>query len=455
MHSIREEVSRQRQRLGTKTGRYVEFFNALTGPGLLEVLESALPEYRERLFPPTEALSMFLSQVTSADGSCAAVVNEAATQRLIGGLPLCSTRTAAYCRARARLPTAMVWRLIDQAAVLICEQASQGWQWQGRRVRLVDGTTLRMADTKANQEAYPQSRTQKPGLGDPRARLVGLVCLSTGAVLDASMAACQGKGTGETALLRSLLDRLQPQEVLLGDGYYATYFLLCELQARGVDGLFEQHGARDRTTDFRRGKRLGPRDHLIELIKPQIKPEWMSQQAYDQAAPTLTVREVRVGAKTLVSTMLDPKQVSKASLGQLYRARWHIELDLRNIKATMGMGTLRCKTPEMVRKEVAVYLLAYNIIRLLMAQAASHANRLPRELSFKHALQICSAWLSGAPACVAIPESMLQLIAQSRVGHRPGRVEPRAIKRRPRYTFLSQPRQVAHAKIQQHARTAS
>jgi hypothetical protein len=458
MHGIRAQRSRQCRRVAAGASRcgYLEFFNVLTGPGLLEVVESLLPEHRERLFPPTEVLSMFLSQVTSADGSCAEVVNQAATQRLVSGLALCSTRTGAYCRGRARLPAQMVQTLARHAAQLLCGQALAGWLWQGRRIRLVDGTTLRMADTEANQAEFPQSRTQKPGLGDPHARLVGLVCLSTGAVLDVAMGACQGKSSGEMALLRLMLDRIKRGEMLLGDGYYATYFLLCELQARGIDGVFEQHGARQRATDFRRGKRLGARDHLIELVKPAIKPEWMDQTDYDRAPQTLMVRELRVKTKTLVSTLLDPKQASKADLGRLYRTRWHIELDLRNIKATLGMGTLRCKTPDMVRKEIWVYLLAYNLLRLLMAQAADQASCLPRELSFKHTLQIWVAWTASASTTPGpLPEALLLIIAQARVGHRPGRIEPRAIKRRPRYPFLSHPRQVARANIQQHTTTTA
>ena len=459
MHGIRAQVSRQRRRMVEGAGHrgHLEFFNVLTGPGLLELVESGLPAHRERLFPPTETLAMLLSQVSSADGSCAAVVNEVATHRVVSGLPLCSTRTGAYCRARARLPVHLLWELAGGVGRLLGEQVDSSWLWQGRRIRLVDGTTMRMADTQANQHEFPQSRTQRAGLGDPRARLVGLICLSTGALLDAVMGPCQGKGSGEPALLRSMLDKLQPTEVLLGDSFYASYFLLCELQARGVEGVFEQHGARRTGTDFRCGKRLGRRDHLIELSKPRTKPQWMSQGDYDRAPATITVRELRVKAKTLVTTLLDPKQASSAELGTLYCSRWHIELDLRNIKATMGMGTLRCRTPDMVRKEVGAYLLAYNLVRLLMAQAAMETNRRPRDLSFKHTVQIWNAWRVRvqAPAePTRLPAALLALIAQSRVGHRPGRAEPRAIKRRPRYKFLSQPRHVARANIRKHAKYA-
>jgi hypothetical protein len=203
------------------------------------------------------------------------------------------------------------------------------WRWRGRAVRLVDGTTISLPDTPANQAAYVQSRTQKPGLGFPLCRLVGMVCLGSGAVLDAATGRYQGKGGDEQSLLRSILHSLQRGDVLLGDAYYATYFLLCTLLERGVDAVFEQHGSRRRSTDFRCGRRLGARDHLIVLHKPAIKPDWMSPADYERAPDTVTVREVCTGGKTLVTTLLCPKQTSKSALQCLYRNRWHVELDSR------------------------------------------------------------------------------------------------------------------------------
>jgi hypothetical protein len=250
-------------------------------------------------------------------------------------------------------------------------------------VRLVDGTTVGLADTAANQAQYPQSRSQKPGLGFPLCRLVGMVCLGSGALLDAAIGPYQGKGGDERALLRSLLDTLKCGDVLLADAYFATYFIFCELAVRGVDAVFEQHGSRQRATDFRRGQRLGPRDHLILLQKPRTKPHWMSQAEYEQAPESVTVRELRVAGKTLVSTLLDATQTSKADLKQLYWSRWNTELDLRNIKATLQMERLRCLTPAMAIKELWVYLLAYNLIRLMMAQAAHLAQRSTARVKFQ------------------------------------------------------------------------
>ncbi|TBU86571.1 IS4 family transposase [Phytopseudomonas dryadis] len=434
------------------------FFNLLTAPELFDRIESLLPVHRERLFPPAETLSMFMAQALSADRSCQRAVNDLAVKKLHSGLKPCSTHTGGYCRARQRLPVEMVSSLVRGAGNLISTCSAQTGQWMGRPVRLVDGTTVAMPDTKANQAAYPQSRGQKLGLGFPICRLVGIVCLSSGAVLDAALGRFRGKGGDEQTLLRSMLDTLNTGDVLLGDAYYATYFLLCELRRRGIDGVFEQYGARRRSTDFRRGKRLGTRDHLIALEKPSKRPPWMSQAHYEQAPDRLEVRELKAGGKILVTTLRCANQTSKAALKGLFKSRWHVELDLRNLKSTMGLEMLSCKTPAMPMKELWVYLLAHNLIRLLMVQSASMADCLPRELSFKHSLQLWLAWrqFDGSDMDESL-QRLLMLIAQQRVGRRPGRVEPRALKRRPKpYPLLTQARQSERAKIRRsgHPRRA-
>jgi Transposase DDE domain len=263
------------------------------------------------------------------------------------------------------------------------------------------------------------------------------------------MGPCRGKGSDEQSLLRALLATLTSGDILLGDAFYATYFLLCALRKRGVDGVFEQQGARRRSTDFRRGQRLGARDHLIELHKPKLKPAWMSQGEYDQAPKSLKVRELHTGGKLLMTTLLCPRRTPKASLKALYRDRWQVELDLRNIKTTLGMELLSCRTPAMVQKEIGVYLLAYNLIRLLMAQSALLADLLPRQLSFKHTLQLWIAWrqreTGGDTDRLA---GLFFLITQQRVGNRPGRIEPRAVKRRPKpFPLLNHPRYIAREEV--------
>ena len=429
------------------------FFNLLTNPEFIDQIESLLPEHRERLFPPTETLSMFLAQALAADRSCQNAVNDSAIKRLVGGLPNCSTHTGAYCRARQRLPMEMVSTLARYTGRMIAQNTPEAWHWKGRPVRLVDGATVKLPDTPENQETYPQPGSQQPGLGFPQCRLVGIMCLASGAVLNAAMGPCKGKGSDEQTLLRSILDTLESGDILLGDAFYATYFLLCALQERGVDGVFEQQGSRRRSTDFRRGQKLGQRDHLIEFEKPKIKPGWMSQVEYDQAPATLTVRELHTGGKILVTTLLCPKQTSKKDLKVLYRERWHVELDLRNIKTTLGMEWLSCRTPAMVEKEVWVYLLAYNLIRLLMAQSALLADLLPRQLSFKHTLQLWIAW--GQSGISSVDDEKLNhlfiLIAQQKIGNRSGRIEPRALKKRAKaYPLLTEPRELAREKIKKY-----
>ena len=455
MHPTRRAQAHQRNRIRTHAAHSdsYAFFDLLTGPELLDQVEMLLPEHRERIFPPTETLSMFLAQAMSADRSCQSAVNDAAIKRLIGGLPISSTHTGAYCRARKRLPLEMASTLVRHTGRMMTARSPDDWHWQGRPVRLVDGTTVVLPDTEKNQEVYPQPHSQKPGLGFPLCRLVGVICLASGAVLDAAMGPCRGKGSDEQSLFRSILDTLETNDLLLGDAYYATYFLLCTLQAKGVDGVFEQQGARRRRTDFRRGQRLGSRDHLLEWQKPKIKPDWMSQAEYDQAPDQLKVRELCVGGKILLTTLLCPKYASKAALKALYQDRWHVELDLRNIKTTLGMEMLSCRTPAMVQKEIWVYLLAYNLIRLLMAQAALLADRLPRQLSFKHTLQLWISWRQIGPGNYDDEKlgKLFVLIAQQQVGKRPGRIEPRAVKRRPKpYALLTEIRDIARAEVREY-----
>jgi Transposase DDE domain len=454
MHTNPSAHLRQRRVQGrARNSDAYAFFNLLTGPELLGQVESLLPEHRERQFPPTETLSMFLAQVLSADCSCQKAVDDAAVKRLLGGLKPCSTHTGAYCRARSRLPTPMVQTLAHYTGRAIAARAPMSWCWRGRRVRLVDGTTVTMPDTLANQGAYPQPRSQKPGLGFPICRMVGIVCLASGALLNAATGCYHGKGSDEQTLLRSLLDTLERGDVMVGDAYYATFFLLCALLERGIDAVFEQHGARQRTTDFRCGKRLGVRDHLMVLDKPSIKPDWMSKADYARAPATITVREARAGGKTLVTTLLDPKQTPKSELKLVYQSRWHVELDLRNIKTTLGMEKLSCLTPAMAIKEIWVYLLAYNLIRLMMAQAAVLSDLLPRQLSFKHTVQIWLAWTVHGDSAErgAHIHGLFVLLAQQRVGDRPGRIEPRAVKRRPKpYPLMTQPREIARAHVRKY-----
>lgn len=435
----RDRICRQAKQAGA-----VDFFNMLTGPELLALTDSYLPGHRERLYPPTVTLSMFMKQVLAADRSCQRAVNAWAGQRAVEGLSVQSIRTGAYCQARQRLPLEMVRALTRETGRLLSSQSQRGWRWRGRAVKLADGTGISMPDTSENQTRYPQPSTQAKGVGFPLARLVAISCLSTGAVLEAAIGPHAGKGNSELDLFRSLLSALSAGDVLLADALYCHYFMIAELAAAGVDVLFEQHGSR--ITDFRRGQRLGERDHRVRWSKPRHCPEWMTPEQYRTFPRELTVREVKVDGRVLVTTMLDAQQVCKGELSELYASRWQVELDIRNIKTTLGMEVLRCLTPQMAEKELWVYLLAYNVIRLLMAQAAQQAGVHPRELSFKHTVQMWTEWT--ACALRAEPEQFFRLLAQLTVGNRPGRIEPRARKRRPKsYPWLKVPRAEARRQI--------
>ena len=316
-----------------------------------------------------------------------------------------------------------------------------------------------MPDTSENQEAYPQPRTQQKGLGFPVARVVVLLSLATGMLTDMAMGPYTGKETGETALLRQLLERFRPADILLGDRYFCSYFMIALLMELGVDFVTRVH--QRRAVDFRRGRRLGRGDHIVEWKLPQ-KPKWMDQQTYDRMPPSIEVREVHVrvsepGSRTesfvVVSTLTDASAYPKDDIAELYHCRWLAELDIRAIKVTMGMDVLRCRTPEMVRKEMWTCLLAYNLIRQTLLRSAMEAGVSPRVLSFTAAVQSTAAsWLiivlsDDALATLLINAASASL-AEHVVGNRPGRVEPRAIKRRAKpHDLLTKPRDQTRAEL--------
>lgn len=447
------ESQQHRKRIGRRVRQTdaVEFFNVLTGPELLELTEAHLPEHRERLYPPTVTLSMFMMQALQEDGSCQKAVNAWAARRVAEGLSTNSVGTGSYCKARRRLPIEMVMALTRASGRLLSTQSPDEWLWRGRKVKLVDGSGISMPDTAENQSSYPQPGSQAEGVGFPLARIVAVICLSSGAVWDAAMGPFEGQGNSELGLLRSLGEAFSTGDVMVADAFYCNFFVIATMQAAGVDVVFKQNGAR--ITDFRRGQRLGPRDHLVCWSKPRSPPEWMTPEQYAAFPETLTVREVKVGGGVIVTTMLDHKDVRKDALAELYAQRWHVELDLRNIKTTLGMDVLSCQTPQMNEKEFWVHLLAYNLIRLLMAQAAAAAGVNPRQLSFKHTVQMWTEWV----ACRLSTEltrhgsALLRLIAQIRVADRPGRIEPRMKKRRPKsYPWLKISRAQARWRIAIH-----
>ncbi len=402
-----------------------------------------------------------LSQVLFKDEqrSCVAAVARVIVLLVALERGPCSSNTGAYCRARSKLSERVIRRLAVDLADGCERHLDEARLWHGRHVQLVDGTTVSMPDTPENQEAYPQAHTQQEGLGFPVARVVVLLSLATGMLTDMAMGPYTGKETGETALLRPLLERFQPGDILLGDRYFCSYFMIALLMELDVDFVTRVHQLR--TVDFRRGRRLGRNDHVVLWSRPQ-RPEWMDQQTYDRMPASIEVREVHVrvsepGFRTesfvVVSTLTDVAAYPKGDIAQLYHHRWQAELDIRAIKITMGMDVLRCKTPEMVRREMWTCLLAYNLIRQTLLQSAQKAGVSPRGLSFTAAVQsIAASWLvivlsDDALATLLIDAASVSL-AEHVVGNRPGRLEPRAIKRRPKpHDLLTKPRAQARAEM--------
>jgi Transposase DDE domain len=362
------------------------------------VLRSEKVTFRDRVYNPIVTLWTFLSQVLGADHSCRLAVTRLVAYRAARGQEPCSPETGSYCKARQRLPIGVFTRLVRHIAIGLQERAPGEWLWKGREVLLVDGSTVSMPDTEASQRVFPQARTQAPGVGFPIARIVAVISLATGAVRDLAIGPYKGKRTGENSLFRTLWDDLRAGEIVLGDRHFASFFGIAPLVGRGVDGLFRMH--QRRKYDFRRGAQLGIEDHVVSWDKPK-RPEWMDQALHDQLPDRLQVRELRVRVSrpgyrvdelVLVTTMLDPLEYTKDELAMLYFERWNIELDLRSIKSVMQMDVLRCETPDMVEKEIWMHLLAYNLIRRLMAAAAEASGKLPRQVSFKGALQALAAF---------------------------------------------------------------
>jgi hypothetical protein len=411
------------------------------------------------VYTPALTLWAFLAQCLSAAKSCVAAVARILVLRAALGLPPCSAATGAYCKARAKLPERFLQRLAVQLAHETERQAPDCWRWKGKRVLLTDGTECSLPDTAENQQEYPQPGSQKPGLGFPLIRLVVLLTFATASLVGAAMGPHQGKESGETALFRALLDHLERGDVLVADRYYCSYWLVTLLLARGVDVAFRLHARR--RYDFRRGQRLGRGDHVVTWTKP-ARPEWLDQDTYQQLPQCVAMREVRFrvdnpGCRSreiiVATTLSDDALYTKADLADLYHQRWHIELDIRAIKQTLRMDILSCRSPEMVRKEIWTHLLAYNLVRKVMAQAAQANNKQPRRLSFAGAVQTMNAFrwlllLSQAERLAGLVRVLLLAVATHQVGDRPGRCEPRKVKRRPKaYARLTRPRTVERARL--------
>lgn len=456
-HSNQGSVANQAESLQRQFAQApgLPFADLLT-PALIEELWRKHPvKTRDRIYTPLITLAMFLSQCHDDDPSLRQAVARLLAHRNLQGLPSCDSDTGAYCKARQRLPEKILADLTRHTGKQLMLDAPARWSWHGRDVKIIDGTTVSLPDTPANQKEYPQMTSQKPGIGFPLLRLLVIFSLAVGTVLDAACCPYKGKQTSELALLRRLHDHFQEGDVALTDRHFCSFFEIAELQRRGVDVVMRMH--QRRKTDFRRGRKQARYDHVVVWKKPQ-RPDWMDEETYRQYPDELTMREVRVRITgknfrsrvlTIATTLLKANEYRKADLAELYRRRWDAELHLRSLKTVLHMDVLRSKTPAMVRKEIWAHLLAYNLVRKVMAQAAQQHHVKPHTISFKATLQTLKAFALPLLTCPrealsGVIATMLKAIARHQVGNRPGRLEPRVLKRRPKpYDLLTKPRKDA------------
>lgn len=416
---------------------------------------TAAQEYpwRDRIWNPVITFWTFLVQVLHPDCSCREAVADVLAEQAGLSAGRISPDASAYCQARKRLPLSVFVAALRKVGRCLQDKAGEAFLWHGRRVRLVDGSSCSMADTPSLQAAFGQPDGQKAGCGFPVVRLVAMFCWATGAVLDVAMGAYR---SSELTLVGQLWKHLQHADIVLADRFYCTYVILCELLARGCDAVFRLHGGRSRTVDFRKGKRLGHDDRLMTWDRPTVCPRGLSQAQWMSLPEHLTIRVIRFAtavagfrSRTIVvaTTLLDPVAYPREQIAALYGDRWTVELRLRDIKTTMQMDVLRGKSPDIVRKEILMHLLAYNLIRALMWQAAQKHGRPLHRLSFAGTVEHLNAlapylWVyAGTPRYAILYALLLEWIARDTLAHRPGRIEPRAVKRRPKkYTRLNRPR---------------
>lgn len=427
-----------------------------------EVMQSVLEEqgvnYRNSLYTPIVVVWAWISQVLDEDKSLSNAVSRVIAWLAVAGETMPSADTGGYSKARKRLPLKVLESLLTRSAVGLASQGNLEHHWCGRRVKAYDGTTIQMSDTVANQKEYPQHSNQKSGCGFPLAKLVVWFCGITGAVLEVSIASFK---TSEWQLARRLYAKLKCEDVVVADSAYGTYGDLALVLASGADAVFRKHHAR--RCDFRRGKKLGIGDHVVQWQRPKECPPSMSSEEFAALPTHLEVREVhlliqqpgfRATEIILVTTLVDSKRYAKAKLAELYQLRWlATEVNFKHLKTTLQMEMIAAKTPDMVKKDIWVHLLAYNLLRTLMWQAAQHNQVSPLRISLQGTRQQFNQFrphLSQAKFQQRhwLYSALLTMMTDQLVPLRPNRQEPRVTKRRPKpFPRMQQPRSVLKAKL--------
>ncbi len=392
--------------------------------------DASAPPRRQRVYTIPTTLSLFVQQVLVRDRGCKETVLLLNRKRKEQHLRPVSTNTTSYCDARSRIPLSLIEILFDRTARIASDKLVADQLWFGRRVLLVDGLVISAPDTPENQKVYPQSQSRKPGLGFPQIRMCAAVCLATGVVTQVQYGAVVGKTTGELSLFRKMFKKLKRGDVIVADSLFECFRDAATLKAKGVDMICAKNGTRE--SPFKGRCKVIEETRKI-IPRPDSHKDRFTKEEWERLPKTLTLRMIRCkvsGRKselTLVTTLLDSVAYPAAEIVKLYKLRWECELDIRSIKSVMGMTWLSCHTPEMLERELMVYMLAYNVIRVTMCDAAKVGGHLPRELSFKSAKD---AWLQFGQS-EREPTNyawLLWTIADAPLRKRPGRNEPRKIK---------------------------
>ena len=449
-HGIGSTASLLQENLARSTG--LPFLDFFAGPAARDLVAELGVTFRENIFTPVVTMLAFVAQILDPDGSCRKAVSRViATTVAAGGMPP-SNNTSAYCQARSRLPERFFFSAVRWTADRIDGLVGPERTWLGRhRVRVVDGSSAQAQDTAANRAAFWLPPGVTLGCGFPVVSFVGMFSLATGALVGLAVGR---KREHERHLFRRLWDLFRPGDVALGDRGFCSYADIARLRERGVQSVFRIF---NREVDFRRGRRLGKDDHIVTWLKPTTRPRGMTRREFAALPEALTVRELRVrverkGYRTrvidVVTTLLDAEVYTKEEIAGLYRRRWEAELNFRHIKTTLGMELLRTKTPSMARKEMATYMIAYNLIRALMWEAGTRHDADPLRISLKGTIQhfaTMAPHMANAPAREhrRLYDELLRLLAREIVPDRPHRVEPRVRKRRPKnYPLMTRPRHV-------------
>lgn len=420
------------------------FTRLLEEKGIGKILEELQERTRQRVYTPRVTLAAFLGQAISDDGSCQQAVHRVNKHRCSLGLPPASVDTTSYCEARQRLPEELFLQLLKRSAEMVQRSELEAWLWNERRVVLVDGCTVRAADTEDNQEAFPQPSSQEPGLGFPQVRQLVAISLSSAVVLDVQIGPVAGKHTGELSLFRKMLPILRRGDVVVADANFDSYVDMATLKQQRVDFVGAMGGSR--TSPFT-GKCRCLEDKRVRLKRPKFNKHRFTREQWKALPKFLNVRIIRYQTDgrneeiTIITTLLDQERYPAREIAELYGYRWNCELDIRSIKTVMGMGELRCKSPAMLRREIYNYFLAYNLVRAAMSDAARITDQEPRKLSFKNAMQSIIEHASLARINESGTATLLWSIACNNVGGRPGRKEPRKLKRRKtKYSYMTRPR---------------